>query len=199
MAGLATMQCVIADGPASPGDLLALQVIENCVREDLRPIEQAKAFRALMEAEGLSGNQLARTLGIDQSNVARSLALLDLPSAVQDRVEQGTLAPSVAYEVSKLDDAGAQAEVAERAVAEGMSRAEVVEEVRRASSRSGKPAKGRGAKAKPRKNSATIRTSNGYKITAENRRGVDDGGLIAALVEALDQIRARQGGRGEAA
>jgi ParB family chromosome partitioning protein len=196
LAGLPTMQCVISEGPVSPGELLALQVIENCVREDLRPVEQAKAFRALMDREGLSGNQLAKTLGIAQSSVVRSLSLLDLPPAVQERVERGALPASVAYEVSRAGDIEAQTELAARAVAEGLNRAEVVEAVRRTT----RPAsKGRGAKGKAKRTSATIKATAGYKVIVENRRGVDDDGIIAALTEALDQARARREGRGSEA
>ena len=70
-----------------------------------------------------------------------------MPADVQGRVEAGDLAPSVAYEVSRLDDADAQREVAGRVVAEGLKRDEVVEVVREASGRSarGGKAKGRGA------------------------------------------------------
>ena len=50
MAGLLTMSCVIMDQPAEPGELLALQLVENALREDLRPIEQARAYKALLES-----------------------------------------------------------------------------------------------------------------------------------------------------
>ena len=199
MAGLATIPCIVMDGEISEGELLGLQLVENLLREDLRPIEQARAYRQLMDANGWSVSQLARELAIDQGGASRALALLDLPEPVRGAVDRGELGPTLAYEVSKLDDAEAQADVAERAVSEGMSRAEVVEEVRRAASRLNKAAKGRGAKAKAKRTSATIRTSNGYRLTADHRRGIDDDGLLAALIEAADQIRARQEGKAEAA
>jgi ParB family transcriptional regulator, chromosome partitioning protein len=52
MAGATTMSCVIMDGPISSAELLSLQLVENLVREDLKPIEQAKAFRAAMDLNG---------------------------------------------------------------------------------------------------------------------------------------------------
>lgn len=199
LAGLTTMQCVIMDGPATPAELLGMQLIENMLREDLRPIEQARSFRQLMDANGWSVSQLARELAVDHSNVSRALALLDLPSPVQEHVERGELAPSIAYEVSKLDDAEAQADVAARAVAQGMSRAEVVEAVRRRAGSSPRAGKGRGGKAKPRKTSATIRTSGGFKITVEHRRGIDDEAIREALAEAVAQMGGQGESRGEAA
>jgi ParB family transcriptional regulator, chromosome partitioning protein len=132
LAGLTTMTAITSEAPASPAELLALQLIENLVREDLRPIEQAKAFRSLMEAYGWSTRQLASELAVTQSNVVRALALLELPAAIQDQVEQGTLAPATAYELSKVEDDRTRRDLAERVVAEGMTRAETVEVVRQA-------------------------------------------------------------------
>lgn len=185
MAGLATVQCVIMDGPATPAELLALQVVENLLREDLRPVEQARAYRSMMQANGWTAAQLARELDVDHTGVSRALALLELPPAVQDRVERGELAPSVAYEVSKLEDPGEQADMVAQAVAGGLSRAEVAERVRRAASAK----KGGRLKAKPRRTIATIRTPSGTRITLENRRGLDDAAIRTALAEALEAAR----------
>ena len=151
MAGRPTIAAVIVEGERTDSQILEMQLVENCLREDLQPIEQARAFRTLMDANGWSALRLGQALQMSESTVIKALALLDLPAAVQDAVESGQLAPSVAYEVSKLDDPDAQAEVAARVVAEGLSRAETVEAVREAAS---KPraggAKGRGAKARGR-------------------------------------------------
>ena len=100
MAGLSTLTCVVAEGTLDAGELLALQLVENCVREDLQPIEQARAYRALIDRTGWSGNRLAQELGIAQSSVVHALALLELPSGIQQQVEQGELSPSTAYEIS---------------------------------------------------------------------------------------------------
>jgi ParB family transcriptional regulator, chromosome partitioning protein len=184
-AGLETMTAVIVDGPIEAGELLALQMIENCVREDLQPIEQAKAFRALIDRNGWSARQVARELGIVQSNVVRALALLELPSAVQEQVEQGALPPATAYEVSKLEDPDAQREVAARVVAEGLSRAETVEAVRKV----GRTSNGRGAiKARPKR--PTVRTvkTTVAKVTIEFRKAVEPAEIVTALREALIKI-----------
>ena len=69
MAGLTTVTAIVMDAPVTPAELLALQLIENCVREDLRPIDQAKAFKALIDVNGWSTRELAEELAIDQSGV----------------------------------------------------------------------------------------------------------------------------------
>ena len=98
MAGLPSLSAVVVDEPIPPDELLAIQLVENCLREDLKPIEQAKAFKALMERNGWSARQVARELAIDHTGVARALALLTLPGDVQEAVEAGQIAPRTAYE-----------------------------------------------------------------------------------------------------
>jgi ParB family chromosome partitioning protein len=198
LAGMTTMSCVIMEGPVTAGELLAIQVVENALREDLRPIEQARAFRALMSLNGWSTHQVARELAVDQSSVVKTLALLELPAAVQDQVEQGALAPSAAYEVSKLDDPAAQAELAVRVVAEGLSRAETVAAVRRASGRSAQD-KGRGADKGRRVTARTFRTKTGPRVTVEFRKGLDLATVVAALEQALSAARAEAGEAGQVA
>ena len=196
MAGLKALTCIVEDREIPPAELLAIQVTENALREDLNPMERARAFRTLMELNGWSGNQLAKELGVSQSGVVQALALLELPAPVQDLVDRGELAPTVGYEASKLDDPGAQQELIDRAVAEGMSRSQVIEARREIAGRSAR-AKGRGAK--PHKvTSRTFRAAGG-KVTVEHRRGLDDATEEAMLEEALGQVRSRKQGRGEAA
>ena len=137
-AGLPMLSAVVHEGPIEPAERLALQLVENALREDLRPVEQGKAFRRLMEANGWSGNQLAKELAITQSSVSRTLALLDLPEAVQARVDAGDLAARAAYELSKLPDAAIQAEVADQVLAEGLPLAQVAEMVK--ARKAGRPA-----------------------------------------------------------
>jgi ParB family transcriptional regulator, chromosome partitioning protein len=201
LAGRATMSCIIVEEALGPADLLAIQLLENCMREDLKPVEQARAFKALMDQHGWTATQVGRELGIDQSSVSRTLKLLELPGPVQEMVEQGAMSAATAYEVSKLDDPDAQREVAGRIVAEDLSRAEAIEAVREASGRSSKGgrAKGRGAKAKPRKVTSRTGKVDGYKLTAENQRGIVPDALVAALRKFADSIEAEMQGRGEAA
>ena len=183
MAGLPTLSAVVVDGPIEPGELLAVQLIENCLREDLKPIEQAKAFKALMEQNGWSARQVARELAIDHTGVARALALLTLPEAIQDDVEAGRIAPRTAYELSKIEDPIEQAEAAKDAAAGLLKRDD-------AAQRASKPAraKGKGA-SKPRKVTTRVfRTAAGPRLTVEWRKGLDDDLVRAALADAMVQL-----------
>ena len=126
MAGLKSVPCVIQEGELTESQRLIEQLAENIIRADLQPVEQAKAFRRLMDLNGWSARQLARELHIADANVVRALALLDLPKSIQERVEAGQLAPSVAYEVSRLDNPEEQATLAERIVTEKLTRDQTV-------------------------------------------------------------------------
>jgi ParB family chromosome partitioning protein len=193
LAGLTSMSCVVSEGPLDPGDLLAMQLIENCLRDDLKPIEQARAFKTLMDRNGWSGNQAAKALGIAQPTIVRALALLELPLPVQDQVEHGVLAPATAYEIFKAHDPELQQALAARVVEEGLSRSEAIDVVRTAARPTPtKPGRGRGGtRSKKLPTSRTLKAA-GCKITVEHRKGVDDDLLAAALREALEQCEAKR-------
>ena len=180
-------------------DVLTEQVIKNALREDLRPIEQARAFKRLMDLHGWSARRLAEGLHIDHDKVSRAVRLLGLPEDIQVQVEAGAIPPSAAAEIARAPDEETRRELASQAAAGDLTRDEVTARVRAVSSRSG-GGKGRGAKAKPRKvTSRTLKTSAGYKVTVEHRRGIDAAGIRAALLEAADQLGDAGEGRGEAA
>jgi ParB family chromosome partitioning protein len=186
MAGLATLSCVVVEGPLSPSELLAIQLIENCLREDLRPIEQARAFQALMERNGWSARQVARELAIDHSGVARALALLTLPENVQGDVEAGRIAPRTAYELSKVEDPAEQAALAQEAAAGRLKRDELAEQTRR-------PRGGRGGRPRPW-SFATDRVKVAVSALAED---VSEEELTEAIAAALKERRRK--GRDRAA
>ena len=189
LAGLPSLQAVEAKGTLTPDEILEDQLVENCLREDLKPIEQARAFKVLMDVRGWSHRQLAEQLHIAPSAVSQAMALLRLPDAVQESVEVGNLAPSAAYELSKVNDPEDQARLAAQVVAERLNRAETAEAVRRTSSRT-ITGKGRGAskdrKAKPR----VFRTKAGTRVTVESRKALDNESILVELAEVMDQIKA---------
>ena len=117
-AGLPMVTAVEATGPLTDDEILEEQLIENCLREDLKPIEQAKAYQVLLTSRGLSQRQLAERLRISQATIARSVAMLNLPDEIQASVECGELAPNAAYQLSKIADPVSQRQLA-RASIEG--------------------------------------------------------------------------------
>jgi ParB family chromosome partitioning protein len=186
MAGLPSLSAVVVEGDLPPADRLAIQLVENCLREDLKPIEQAKAYRALMEGNGWSARQVARELSIDHTGVARALALLTLPGDVQEAVEAGQIAPRTAYELTKLDDPAEQAEAAREAAAGRLKRDDLAERTR-------KPREGRGGRPRP----WSFATERVKVVVSARADDVSEEELTEALAAAL---RARRGkGRTRAA
>jgi ParB family chromosome partitioning protein len=192
LAGLEVLACVVMTGPAAAEDLLEDQLIENCLREDLKPIEQARAYRSLMDSRGLSQRQLAERLQIGHPAIAKALALLHLPDEIQESVERGEIAPGTAYELSKVEDFAEQTRLAREAAAGLLKRDEIQERTR-------SPRKGRGSLTRARKiTSQVIRTATGPRVTVEFKRGLDDSLVVAALEDALGQAKARLNARAQA-
>jgi ParB family transcriptional regulator, chromosome partitioning protein len=188
MAGIPSMTVLVVEGSMEPAERLAVQLIENCLREDLRPLEQARAFKGLMDARGWSTHQVARELAVTQSAVVRALALLELPETVQAEVERGTLAPATAYEVSKLADPAAQTALAEQVLAGKLTRQEVSETVRQ---RRGGRAMHR---ASPRAREVRFRIGDGVTVAIRYPRRPTLG-AVEALERALAQARAEAEGQ----
>ena len=182
-------------GADEPRDILEDQLVENCIREDLKPIEQARAFRALLDIRGCSARQLAESLRISHQAVGRALSLLTLPAELQRQVEAGLVPPSAAAEVAKVKDDSARREIANQIAAGELTRDETVQAVRQATTRPRPTAtarKGRGGlKSKPKlPTERTIRTSLGLKVTVEGRKGIEPAAMVAALREATAKVEA---------
>lgn len=102
-AGLREVPVVIQD--VSEDWALEMALIENIQREDLNPIEEAEAYRGLIEGFDLSQEEVAKRVGKDRSTVANALRLLRLPAKVRNYVLEGKLAMGHARALLALEDA----------------------------------------------------------------------------------------------
>ena len=109
-------------------DVMALALIENIQREDLNPIEEARAYHRLASEEGLAQAEIARMVDKSRSHVANLQRLLSLPVPVIELVEEGRLSMGHARALIGHDNA---VELAVRAVAKNLSVRELENEVRR--------------------------------------------------------------------
>lgn len=100
-AGLREIPVVIQD--VSEDWAFEMALIENIQREDLNPIEEAEAYRNLMDGFDLSQEEVAKRVGKDRSTVANSLRLLRLPDKVRDDVINGQLSMGHARALLPLD------------------------------------------------------------------------------------------------
>jgi len=193
-AGLQTITAVEATRPLTDDEILEEQLIENCVREDLKPIEQARAYKALIDSRGISQRQLAEKLRIAQATVAKTLALLTLPEEIQASVDASEIGPAEAYQLSRVDDPEEQVRMAREAKAGRLNR-DAIEERTRATRKGKGAAKGKAKKVTTR----IFKTAGGPKVTVEFKKGLDGSSLVAALREALAQAERELDVAGEAA
>ena len=98
-----------------------IALIENIQREDLNPIEEAGAYRRLIEEHGLTQEELAARVGKDRSTVANALRLLRLPEPIQRAVVSGELSMGHARALLAIHDEGDLRKAAEKVIAEALS------------------------------------------------------------------------------
>ncbi len=119
LAGLRTIPAVVR---AVPDDrLLEFALIENIQREDLTPLEEARAYDALLRHLGCTQEQLAARLGRSRAAVTNTLRLLQLDAEVQELIENGRLSEGHGRALLGLTDPGAQRELARVMAERGMS------------------------------------------------------------------------------
>ena len=118
MAGLARIPAIVRE--YDDREMMELALIENIQREDLNPIDEAKAFQALVEKVGLTHDQLSERVGKQRSSITNSLRLLMLPVEVRDLVSRGTLSAGHARAILGLEG-GDQLAAARYVVSKGFS------------------------------------------------------------------------------
>ena len=111
--------------------LLVLAIVENVQRADLSPLDEAEAYRRLIEEFGYTQKDVAESVGKDRSTVANLLRLLQLPATVQGMISGGELSMGHARALLGLEDDRQIAELARVAARQGMSVRAVEDEVRR--------------------------------------------------------------------
>ncbi len=173
-AGLDRVPAVIRSSPED--ERLQAALIENMVREDLNPVEEARACAALVDDLGISKEELARRVGRSRAAISNLIRLLDLPDTVLGLLERGDLTEGHGRAILQVRDQDARSKLAKRAAAEGWS----VRETERHADHGG----GRRKKA-----------TSGGRISAEERAAMS--GAEDLLGAALGQdVRVRRAGDG---
>ena len=129
LAGLTHLPCIAVEGQPEEADLLADRIVENSLRNDLRPLEFARALAKLKAVKGCNSQTLAKELGLSGASITRAESLLTLPEDIQALVDAGRIPESSAYEISRLPTEGGMRELAESVAAGRMNRKSVAEAV----------------------------------------------------------------------
>jgi ParB family chromosome partitioning protein len=115
VAGLAQVPALVS--PREDAEALEVALIENMAREDLNPVEEARACAALVEELGLTREDVGRRVGRSRVAVSNLIRLLDLPDEVLEHVEQGSLTEGHARALLLADDHAARKRLAREAIA----------------------------------------------------------------------------------
>lgn len=140
-AGLETIPALVRD--SSDQESLELAIVENIQREDLNPIEQAQAFRTLMDLNKMTQEAVAARLGKDRATVANTIRLLGLPRDIQQDVAAGQLSMGHARALLACASTARQRALRDRIVRKGLSVREAERLAREERSQAGPRARAR--------------------------------------------------------
>ena len=177
LAGLRQVPAIVRG--TTPQQMLELALVENIQRADLNPLEEAAAYRHLVEEFGLTQEQVARKVGKDRTTVSNMLRLLKLPEALKQAVTEGTISEGHARALLQLNDEPREVALLGLVVKKNLSVRQTEELVRRALElqTAGKPQNGR----------------NGPAKLPETARLEDD--LRRALGTKVELVRSNHGGK----
>jgi ParB family chromosome partitioning protein len=179
-AGLTRIPAIVRN--VSDDKVLELALIENIQREDLNPIEEARAYRNLIDTVGLTQEVVAERVGRDRSYVTNFLRLLRLPEDLQELVQSGRLSTGHARTLLGLPDIAAQRRLARKIIEGDLSvraterAVKLLTEPREA--RSGKPSKATTADPNVRAAETRLRRHFGTQVKI-----VQASGSVAGKIE----------------
>ncbi len=186
IAGLHEVPAIIRD--LDDVDVIEIAIIENIQRADLNAVEEALAYRQLIDRFGHTQDKLAAALSKSRSHVANLLRLLSLPNEVQDLLRRGEL---TAGHARALITSAEPAQLARRVIKAGLS---VRETERLAKAASSAGLKGAGQRRnKPEKDADTRAieadlSANLKMLVRIDHKGPDDGGTITINYRSLDDL-----------
>jgi ParB family chromosome partitioning protein len=119
LAGLNSIPSVIR--AVDDAEMMELAIVENIQREDLNPLDEAKAYQALVEKLGFTHDRISERVGKQRASITNALRLLGLPVEVQDMVSRGTLSAGHARALLALPSSGDQLAAARYVQTKGFS------------------------------------------------------------------------------
>ena len=123
--GLTTITAIIED--FSDDEMMQISLLENLQREDLTAIEEAKAYKSIIEASNITQDELAKRVGKSRSHITNMLGLLKLPTNVQDLVLYNKISMGHARVLSKIEDIDKINELADLTMKQDLSVRELEE------------------------------------------------------------------------
>jgi ParB family chromosome partitioning protein len=105
----------------SSDEILEIALIENLQREDLNPLEEAEAYRRLIQDHGLTQEAIARRVGKDRASISNALRLLQLPRQLKEDLIGGSLSMGHARALLSLEGESRQVQARNAVISRGLS------------------------------------------------------------------------------
>ena len=110
---------VIKDIPMK--DIMEIALIENLQREELNPIEEALAYRSLIQNYEVTQEEISEAVGKSRPQITNTLRLLNLPQKIMDMIDQGQITAGHGKALLRVNDENLQLELANKVIAEELS------------------------------------------------------------------------------
>ena len=137
LAGLKAIPAVVRN--YTDNEMTAVALVENLQRENLNPIDEAQAYRQLIDEFGFTQEEVSQKVGKSRPYIANSVRLLNLPSTIQEYVSRGTMSPGQARPLLVLPTAEMQIEAATEVLTRSLTARDAEELSRKLSKRAAKP------------------------------------------------------------
>jgi ParB family transcriptional regulator, chromosome partitioning protein len=183
-AGLPTVPVIVEDSKLTQPDVAIRQLISNCQRQDLSPLETASAIDAFMKATGLNGSQAAARIGKSSTTITRLLTLLSLPEHIRQQIDSGAIPISAGYELAKVAEPEKQNQLVAEITSGQLTRDGLTEKVQAQKAESQSPSVHR----TPARVTAKLNAEKSVTVTAPDLN-------LSVFIEVLESLvaRARQG------
>ncbi|MCC6358737.1 MAG: ParB/RepB/Spo0J family partition protein [Phycisphaerales bacterium] len=189
IAGLTELPAMVIDGDLSDAEILELQLLENCARSDLNPVEKARAYERWMRETNRPAAQLAERVGMSAGNVTKLTTLLLLTPDVIPLVADGRIPMSSAYELARVADHAEQRRLAEEVVAGRLTRDKLVARLRAAKVTAGTP---RPRRPRQRTERIVLRLEGGRRLSVSGP-GLSVESLVRWIEELLSELSGLEG------
>lgn len=132
MLGMSEIPAIVKE--LSDSETAQIALIENIQREDLNPIEEAAAYKELMETYDMTQEQLSKTVGKSRSSIANSVRLLNMPEKIQDLLKKGELTSGQAKAIASAETDEEMISLAEKAAGGKMTVREIEKQLNKSNS-----------------------------------------------------------------
>src|SRR5262245_1942769 len=189
-AGLSTIPSLVRS--TTDAQSLELALVENLLREDLNPLEEAEAYHKLLGEYGWTQDELAERIGRDRSSIANTIRLLRLPEPIQEDLRTGRLTMGHARALLSLGTASEQMRLRDQILAQSWSVRATEEGVQRRRIIP-KPGRRRSVELAALEDSLQQRLLTRVRITGTERRGRIE--IAYATADELDRLAGLLGSR----